>query len=688
MPARGRLFAAVAFLGAFLLFTLELVFAKRLLPLFGGAAYVWTVASMVFQGLLLAGYLYAQAALARLGAAYRRAHAVLLLLPLFFFPLGIRGSFAGLPPSARLIVLLLCSVGAPFAVLATTSPVVQDWLRRAGLPESADSYVVFGASNAGALAALLAYPFLIEPRLTVRQQLLGWEGLYVVYALLHWRLRPRAEATFERSGPPPRSSVEERLIWAGLALGPSAAMLAATNLLTLDLAALPLVWIAPLGVYLATLVLSFKRRPWYPKRLSLTMLGLILGWFAVVASTALLSAGVPSLVVIRRLWVVNRFLYYNAALFVLGLACHRSLALSKPPAERSAQFYVWLAAGGWLGAVLVSLLLPVLLRHIAVPEADWAVAGALSIGALLYRDTLARRQARLEERGPTRPVVWALAFVGALGLVFFVWRSPAVKRGNVLTLRNFYGWYRVADEQGLRGFYHGETLHGMQSLDPARQDEPLLYFARSSPIAGIFADFGPSARRVGVMGLGAGELAAYGRAGQELDFYELDPDVIDIARTMFTYLARSKAAVRVIPGDARLSLAADRGAPFGLLAMDVFSGGAIPVHMITREALALYFSRMTPDGVLVVQVTNRFLDLRPMFAALAREDGYLGCAKLVWPRKKAGRERYYSSWIALTRSPGRAALLERQGWTDLRRFDSGARPWTDDYASVWTALAR
>ncbi len=692
LSGRGRVFAAVAFLGSFLLFTLEIVVAKLLLPRFGGAAYVWTVSSMVFQGLLLAGYLYARAALARLAGGYWRVHAALLLLPVFFFPIGVRGAFPALHPSLQLIALLLLSIGVPFAVLSTTSPVTQDWLRRSTAPEAEDSYFVFGASNTGALAALLAYPTLIEPYLTTSQQCRWWCALYFVYAVLQWFLRPQTRQTFERQAPLPRSSFEERLIWAWLALGPSAALLAATNLLTLDFAAVPLLWIVPLAIYLLTFILNFKREPWYPKRLSMTLVWLMLAWFATVLVTVFFSADVSErFIVIRRLWVINKFLFYNAALFIVCLICHRALALSKPPAERSPQFYVWLSAGGWLGSVLVGLVMPVACRRIALPELDWAVAGALAFGALLYRDRLRRREVRLEEPGPSRSVVWALAFVGLLGLALYMWKSPAFRPGNEYSLRNFYGYYRVVDEDGLRKFYHGNTLHGLQYLDPAKQDEPLLYFHRGSPIAEVFDRFGGAARRVGVLGLGSGVLGAYGRAGQLMDFYELDPDVIAIAKTRFTFLSRSKATTRAFAGDARLSVEAEPtlaqgGRPFDILVKDVFSGGAIPVHMVTREALRSYFARMPEDGVLAVQVTNRFLNMRPVFAALAADGGYFGCAKMSRPGRVSGEEKYYSSWIALSRSKPRIAQLESNGWLDLSQFSYGVRPWTDDYAPIWSAL--
>lgn len=688
----AALFAAAAFLGSFLLFTLELVVAKLLLPRFGGTAYVWTVSSMVFQGLLLAGYLYARWALAALPRQYWKAHAALLCLPFLFFPVRISGGFHFPSPSMELVALLLASIGVPFFALSTTTPVLQDWLRRSEAARSEDSYFLFAASNAGALTALLAYPFLIEPWTTVSRQLAGWEVLYVLFAVLHWRLRPKAGAAAASEPLSVASPWGERLAWAWLALGPSAALLAATNLLTLDFAAVPLLWIIPLAIYLLTFVLCFKRRPWYPKRLSMVLVWLMLAWFGTVLLSVHFSADVSArFAAARRLWVINKFLFFNAALFIVCLICHRQLALSKPPSQRSAQYYVWLSLGGWLGAALVSLVFPVLFRHWALPELDWAAAGALSFGALLYADARRRREVRLPEPGPSRGVVWALGFVGALGLGFFVWRSPAFQRGDEYSLRNFYGFYRVAEEDGLRKFFHGNTLHGLQWLDPARQDEPLLYYHRSSPVAEVFEAFGARSRRIGVLGLGSGVLAAYGRPGQRMDFYELDPDVIDIARRRFSFLARSAARTSEIPGDGRLSLEAEKtpeqgGQPFDLLVIDVFSGGAIPVHVVTREALRAYFARMAPSGLLVAHVTNRFLNLRPVFAALAQDGGYFGCAKASDISLALSEPHYYSSWIVLSRDKARVAALESRGWTDLSRFSTGLRPWTDDYASLWAAI--
>jgi hypothetical protein len=660
----SRVFAAavVAFLGAFLLFSLELIVARRLLPGFGGSAHVWTTAMMVFQGLLLAGYVYAERVLR--GGRYGRAHLVLLALPALLLPLKVWAW------PDQLVLSLLVSIGLPFFVLSTTSTVLQSW--RGG------AYELYAASNAGSLAALIAYPLLIEPFLSLRAQHLVWSALYVAFAALHARLAPRER--LPPAAPRAPAALADEAEWLLLSLGPSAALLAATNLLTLDFAAVPLLWALPLSLYLLTLIAGFKKRPWYPRRLSLAVVWVMACWAAAVVVTVLFSSGLPDgFSLLRRVWVVNKLAYICASLFLLCLICHHALARSRPDPARLPRFYTSIALGGFLGSVLVAVVMPRLARRLPMPELDWALAGALSIGALMWRGR------RAQGEGESRPAVASLAFVGFLALWFYVKQSPAFEPGAVHGLRNVYGYYRVVDKDGERRFFHGNTLHGIQRLEPARADEPLLYYARSAPIGEVYALFGRDFRRVGVVGLGVGALAAYSRAGQEVDFFELDPDVEAIARRWFTFLSRGRGAVRVLIGDGRLTLGR-LGGRYELLVLDAFSGGAIPVHLLTREALRLYDGRLAPSGVVAIHVTNRFLNLRPVLAALARDRGWLAVAKQANVAPRAG-ERSISSWIVLTGDRGKIDALRAAGWESLDG-EPQARVWTDDYASLLSALRR
>lgn len=665
------------FLGAFLLFNLELMAAKALLPRFGGAAQVWTAAMTFYQGVLLAGYLYVQRVLARLGPArYARGHLLLLFAPLIFFPLGVSAA-AGSHPVFGVIAALTVSIGAPFFVLSMTTPVVQSLAEQDG----GEAYHLFAASNAGSLAALVGYPFLFEPFLTLQAQFVWWQALYLLYALamsFHLVSGPKWDCARVESGRLP--SWGQRFQWALLSAGPSAALLAATKLISWDLAAVPLLWVLPLALYLLTFILCFKKNPWYPEHLGTALAWLMAVWFLAVLVTALYSSGLPDRwQLLRRLWVLNKFLFVNASFFIFALISHRVLSLSRP-AGRAAEFYAAVAAGGWAGSLLVSVALPLLARRSALVELDWAAAGALSFAALF-------RAGRPPSGRALRPAaLCALALVAAGGTWLFFKRSAKAAAGEVLALRNFYGIHRVAESEGRRALYHGNTLHGLQYSDAARRRQPLLYFHRRSPCGEAFAVFGPEARRVAVLGLGAGTLAAYGRAGQEFDFYELDADVAKIARERFTYLADSPARVTVTLGDGRLSLAARAGAAYDILVLDVFTGGAIPTHFLTREALALYGERLASGGVVLLHVSNRFLDLRPVLAALAKDAGFSGATKMSDRAKMTQDEESFSSWVVLARDPATLAPLKRLGWDELELHDKGLRPWTDGYASLWSAL--
>ena len=674
-------FQAVVFLGSFLTFSLELTVAKLLLPRFGGSAYVWTTCVMFFQALLLAGYAWGRAALRRWGPKnYSRAHLLILLAPLFFFPLRLPAPLPGGAPLLDLMWALLRSAGVPFLVLSTTILVVQGWLMNSARPERRDAYFLFAASNLGALAALGAYPLLIEPLLTLKTQSILWFGLYSVYALLHLACLPTSFAVVaEREAVLP-SSARDRALWLLLSAAPCAAMLATTNLLTFDFAAVPLLWTAPLAVYLATFVLNFKRSPWYPGRLNSWLLPALGLWAAACLAAAALavshSADSTPVQTLRRLIDIGKFGYVTAALFVVGMICHKSLAASRPASEKSMpEFYLWIAAGGLLGSLCVGVLVPWLGRGVAALSLDWIAAGALALAALLLRDWAAAAKFR-----------WlALTLPAALAIGLSV---PS--RGVVRALRNFYGIYRVVDKDGTREFFHGNTDHGMQSLDPAKAGVPLTYYNVHSPLAEAFGALGKNWRSIAVVGLGAGAIASYGRAGQTMDFYELDPDVAMIAESDFTYLKTSPARIRIVLGDARQSLARDESVSYDLLILDAFNSGAVPIHLVTKEALELYLRRIPKDGVILLHVSNRYLDLRSMLSSLARELGMAGACKRLTQNGRVVDDRVPSSWVALSRDAGKMALLVRtRGWTDLASpvFARGAAAWTDQHASLVPVLA-
>lgn len=642
-----------AFLGSWLLFTLELLVARLLLPGFGGAAWIWTAALTFFQGALFASYLWTNTKPSR----SRPVRFALLALPLLSVqallsppPELLRGSGLG-----ELLGALLLLAGPALFTLGTTSPVLQSSLEaERGRP----AWELYAWSNAGALLALLSYPFLIEPALDLEAQAKLWLGLYAVYAA--------AAAAAVRTVPaPPRGRVEGA--WVLLALGPSAALTAATNLLMLDFAAVPLVWIVPLALYLLTFILVFKKKPVETKRLGAFVVGAMLLWFFAAAVTTRFSVELEGWALGRKLWALNKFFFVNACLFLLCLVAHRALAARKPEG-RAPEFYACLALGGWLGGAWIGWLMPFLGRNLALPELDWALAGVTTIALLIWH-------------APDRPSfgagkLAAVALALAAAGVFYVRSSPAFTA--LESRRNLYGFYRITEEEGRRHFFHGNTAHGLELA--AQPGEPMLYYHRHSACADVFEGL-PKNARAALLGLGTGAVAAYGKAGQAFDYYELDPDVVELAVGWFGHLPRGKAAARFIVGDARVKLE-ESSERYDLILVDVFAGGAIPVHLMTREALDLYARRLKPGGRVALHVTNRYLELRPLLAAAAREGGWTGLAK-VTPRSQRQPEALYAStWVLLSREPLKSKL---PGWGPLWEH-AGGRAWTDAYAPIWTAL--
>ncbi|MDP3542746.1 MAG: fused MFS/spermidine synthase [Elusimicrobiota bacterium] len=675
MPQRLR-FQALAFLGSFLAFCLELAAAKLLLPRFGGSAYVWTGAMMFFQAMLLAAYLYGRRA-----RLHPRAHAVAILLPFFFLPLALPAGLADAAPYAELFRALLLSVGAPFFMLSTTVVVAQSWLMRSSCPEREDGYFLFAASNAGAACALFAYPLAVEPLLSVIAQGWLWRGLYAAYAALCLSCAPWGPVpAHSTSGLAP--SPRQRTQWLLLSAAPCAALLAATNLLSLDFAAVPLLWTAPLATYLLTFVLNFKREPWYPERLNRAMLPAVAFWLALcllpfVFAFWFSQDSTPAQIFGRAL-DVGKFGYMLFALFALCMIFHRSLAVARPSSERAmAEYYSWIAAGGLFGSVLVALVVPYLGRGVGAVALDWAAVTLLAVAAILTRDW---EQVRAHRKTAAALGLLAAAVAVAIG-------SAGSRAGAGYSLRNFYGVYSVRDEHGTRVLFHGNTEHGMQFLDPSRQDEPLSYYGFRSPLGDAWQALGAGWTSVGVVGLGAGSIAAYGRAGMTLDFYELDPDVAVIAGRSFTYLSRSASTVRVVTGDGRLSLERAEGAAYDGLILDAFSSGSIPIHLLTKEAFTSYLARLRPGGVILVHISNRYLDLRPVLGAAARDLGLSAASKRQLSPGVPGGGIVPSVWVAVSRDAAAiSTLVEKRGWRALGEGPSRASAWTDQHASLLPAL--
>jgi len=664
LPQRFR-FQALVFTASFLAFCLELAAAKLLLPRFGGSAYVWTGSMVFFQAVLLAAYLYARRA-----SSFPRFYAAALALPLFFLPLALPSSSPLANPYAELFRALLLCVGAPFFVLSTTVVVAQSWLMRSALPERKDGYFLYAASNLGAAAGLLTYPLVIEPLLSLNAQGTLWQVLYAGYAALCWSCAAKGAAKHAPASGRP-STGRERALWLLLSAAPCAALLAATNLLGMDFAAVPLLWIAPLAVYLLTFVLNFKRTPWYPERLNRAML-------PVAALCVLLALWVlkgSTTVTFSRLLDLGKFGYVLFALFALSMIFHRSLAAGRPASERAmAEYYGCIAAGGLMGSVLVGLLVPWLGRHVGATALDWAAVAAVAAAAIVLRDW-----EQLKKNKKTAAALAAVALIALAGVT-----KAGNRPGRVYSLRNFYGIYSVEDRAGVRWFFHGNTDHGMQFTAPERQREPLAYYGFASPLGDAWGALGSGWRSVGVVGLGAGSIAAYGRPGMAMDFYELDPDVVLIAKALFSHLRLSAATIRVITGDARLSLELANGTEYDAIILDAFNSGSVPIHLLTTEAFGVYLRRLKPNGIILLHISNRYLDLRPVLGAAARDLGLSGASKRQVFTGETEDGRAASVWVALGREAAIKTLV-KEGWSALD--GSRASAWTDRHASLLPALA-
>ncbi|MBI3183680.1 MAG: fused MFS/spermidine synthase [Myxococcales bacterium] len=660
-----RLRALVA-LSAFLLFAAELMVARRLLPDFGSSAHVWLTCLVYYQAVLFLGYLAASRA--PLGSRhFRLLHALAVLLPMGAFPFRFLRLDAH--PVLGVMAALSASVGAPLLALCATSVLAQRWLAASGLPSAKDPYFLYGSSNLGSLAALVAYPLLIEPAMGLRAQLFAWYLGYGAFALLSIASSRRAEP----AGPPEHAPARARLSWLLFAAGGTALLTASTSVVTADAPA-PLLWALPLAIYLASFVLCFSPRPLaWP-----TVRALTIGAIATAGAMLPLGKLVPG-------WLqLSTIALHSSALFAGCLVCQWNLARSRPEDTRlMGSYYLHLSLGGWLGTALLGLAAPLALGSLALPHADYALAGAVLLAALLLRDL--RRLAAWASSRRARAAggaLLALSTLTGLGLA-----SAWAIRRRVDGVRTFYGFHQVKDEGGLRWLHHGNTVHGLESLDPSERGEPLAYYHRSSPIGRAL--LAQPAGRAAVVGLGVGSLAAYSRPGERWDFYELDPEVERLARQHFTFLSRAEGAVEVHHGDARLRLAEAPAASYRLIVVDAFSSDFVPTHLLTREAMELYLSKLSSGGVVAFHLSNRWFELSPVVARTALSKGLAVARGSGEAPDLAAQERGLFPSIWLAASPGEAALspwVERAGWSWLPPRGGAQPAWTDDRLNLLEAL--
>jgi SAM-dependent methyltransferase len=668
------LYAVTIFLSAFLLFQVQPLIAKIILPWFGGSAAVWTTCMLFFQLLLLAGYVYSHAYVRLRVPARRHIHIALLVLAAATLPLAASTAWkpeGGEDPTWRILGLLATSVGLPYFVLSTTGPLVQAWYARSH--EGAAPYRLFALSNLGSMLALVSYPLAVEPLLTLGHQAAVWSAGFVLFALacamLAWRSKA-AESQPLAGGDTSAPGAELKTLWAALACCASLLLLAFTSHMTLNIAAIPFLWVLPLALYLLSFVLCFEASGWYRRWLFLPLLAAGLAGVCVT-----LTRSNPSI------WTLIPL--YSATLFAACMVCHGELARSKPHPQHLTGFYLMLALGGAAGGVFVGLVAP------KVFEDLYELPIGMVALSLLVTVALLRDRASLLHGGfsiAARIVFLALAAALAVALYKTYAENSADTR---VTSRNFYGVLNVRDSgegpDAMRALSHGTIIHGKQFLEPDRRDWPTSYYGLRSGVGLVLLDAREhSPLRVGVVGLGAGTLAAYGRTGDVFRFYDINPDVVELARTEFTFLKDSPAKVEVALGDARLSLEREPAQNFDVLALDAFSSDAIPVHLLTVEAFKTYLRHMKPGGVLAVHISNRYLDLVPVVQQAAR---HLSLElRQVENDDEDDAGVYRSDWMLLSASPAafEGPLLKEAG----ERLDAVPRVklWTDDYSDLYRIL--
>ena len=676
------LYAATIFVSAFLLFLVQPVMAKQILPWFGGSAAVWTTCLVFFQTTLLAGYAYSDLAVHRLAPrAQVWLHTALLLVSLVVLPIvpGAAWKPAGTEnPSWLILGLLAATIGLPYFLLSTTSPLIQAWFARAR--PGASPYRLFALSNLASMLALVGYPFMLEPWTPTRAQAWGWSAAYVLFAVLCAvaglvSLRAARPAAAESGASPEAAigdgpaewppTVSRQLLWCALAATGSVLLLAVSSHITEDVAAIPLLWLAPLVIYLLTFILCFDAMGWYRRDLFLPMAAAAFGVMAWTLADSRLT---------HELWL--QIAVFCIGLFIGCMFCHGELVRLKPAPRYLTRFYLMLSLGGALGAVLVGIIAPLVLpAHFELPL-------GLVVGAFL----LAWQVRRMHPVFPVLAVIAALMTVGA-----GVWSVREFYDDVIVAKRNFYGVLRVT-EWGMddpvnhrRSLIHGTILHGQQFLGKDFKSEPTTYYTATSGIGRLLESLHPrkDPLKVGVIGLGTGTIATYGAKGDTYRFYDINPDVLAIAQRDFTFLRDSAATIQLALGDARLSLEREPPQQFDVLAIDAFSSDAIPVHLITSEALAVYRRHMKPGGVIAFHVTNRYLDLVPVVQELADAHGLK--AILIRDETKNALTST-SDWVLLSDDPASLAKPDLADNATPIEPRPDWRLWTDDFNNLVQVL--
>ena len=730
------LYAAAMLLSAALLFMVQPMVARMILPFLGGSPAVWNTCLLFFQSLLLLGYLYAHFAGKWLGIKrHMLVHVALLAAALYFLPVTIPAGLLerfDLNPVHQVLWVLLLSVGFPFLVLSANAPLLQKWFSSTDHRAARDPYFLYAASNAGSLLGLLAYPFWLEPRLSLGEQAWFWLCVYLGFLVvailcglsLHGSTTTHVDSPAElgsAGGDAPSStriSLLRRLRWIVLSFVPSSLLLGVTTYITTDLASVPLLWVLPLSLYLISFIVAYQRGSWasHPfmvKRQAFLLVAAAITFFAMATSPAMILLPLHLL-----------------AFFVTSLVCHGELAKDRPGTQHLTEYYLWISFGGVLGGFFNGFLAPLIFTRVQEyplaiitaalvrPRLDasagnpvgyardffWAIAlFVIILSIVLWVDggaVVSARVAHIMIFGISglmglsfarRPLRFGLG-IGAIMLAMSWYNGPF---GEVMfSERSFFGIYRAIrqPEHNLHVIFHGTTLHGAQNLDPKKRLQPLSYYHPSGPAGDVFKALGEngSAKPVGIVGLGAGAMACYGERGQDFVFYEIDALVERIARdqALFTYLRDCPPRVSVHIGDARVTVARAADRAYGVFVLDAFSGDAIPIHLLTREAVELYLSKLMPEGVLLFHISNRHMDLVPVVDRIAAElklTAFLRRDAEVSEIERA-QGRQPSTWAILAREPKRLAPFRNDSKWQLLTGDRKGELWTDHYANILQVL--
>ncbi len=670
MSLSRMLFGGTVFLASFLLFLVEPIAAKQLLPVFGGSAAVWITCLVFFQTALLVAYLYAH----WLAQRWRfMVHFALLLLAAgSAIAWSIHSvNLGSTHPISSIFLALSVSIGVPFLMLGATSPLLQVWLAR--LETRSIPYRLFALSNLASLLALAFYPALVEPLFTLKTQRLAWScgfALFaVVSAILTWRMRSAAQPAVEQetrdeSGIP-AAPASHKLLWVLLPMGAAMQLAAVTSYLTANVAAIPLLWILPLAVYLLTLILAFQFPGLFPRAIVARFLVVMLAGLAYML--AHVDVSLPMRIGLS---------FFLVEVFISCLFCHTEAVELRPQrATESTLFYLLFAAGGALGSFLIGIVSPLIFSFNYDLVLTFLVTALLAL-AVTWNSTWGQR------------LLWSTSSVLLLALVFML--HTAYRRDTPLAVRNFYGSLRVRQTLSypgatVRTLTNGTIQHGTQIFSPELRKVPTTYYAEDSGVGLALRLCCPGRPRyIGVVGLGVGTIAAYGKPGDRIRFYELNPAVTPIAEHLFTYMRDSAAQVSVVEGDARASLAGETPQNFDVLVIDAFSGDAIPLHLLTTQAVALYRRQLAPGGILAFHVSNQHVDLEPEIALLAKAAGMKAMRVTSYPNDQRGE--FAATWMLLKDN---AAFFQLPGVAGKAR-EPAENPrvhlWTDDYSSLLPVL--